>query len=122
MSGIHEKIRPSDSHNPSVYTSLVSCRPSQSEAVRCFAQMSNSVHWRSFLPTVFAAAHKFDNFWLTLGKNLPGFPFGFTLGLGQKLGYSCEFCAILRAASNHCCTLISCSESPVISPTAGGEC
>ena len=28
---------------------LVSCRPSQSEAVRCFAQMSNSVHWRSCL-------------------------------------------------------------------------
>ena len=90
MSGIHEKIRRNDSHNPSVYTSLVSCRLSQSEAVRCFAQMSNSVHWRSFLPSVLATAHNFDNFWLELGKILPGIPMGFTC-LGQKLGYSCEF-------------------------------
>ena len=45
-----------------------------------------------FLTTVLATAHNFDNVWLELGENLPGFPLGFTLGLGQKLGYSCEFC------------------------------
>ena len=46
-----------------------------------------------FLTMVLATAHNFDNVWLELGENLPGFPsIGFHSWFRAKLGYSCEFC------------------------------